>query len=51
MKTFHTLATILKLVDDISGKLSSKNHSIDLCKAFDRIDRNLLLQKLRHYGV
>jgi hypothetical protein len=46
---------LLKLVDDISEQMDNKKHSIgvfiDLSKAFDTIDHNVLIQKLARYGI
>ena len=46
---------LLSLIDEISNELTNKNHSvgifIDLSKAFDTIDHNLLLKKIEYYGI
>ena len=46
---------LLKLVDYITEELDKKNYSIgvfiDLSKAFDITDHNLLLKKLSCYGI
>lgn len=54
-KQHSTFMALLKLVDEISEHMDVKNHSvgifIDLSKAFDTIDHNLLLIKLHRYGI
>ena len=46
---------LIKLIDQISQELNSKNYSIgifiDLSKAFNTIDHNILLRKLSCYGI
>ena len=50
-----TYMAVLSLIDDISNELNNKNHSvgifIDLSKAFDTIDHNVLLKKIEYYGI
>ena len=45
----------LSLVDKITNELDTQNFSlgifIDLSKAFDILDHNILLNKLAHYGI
>ena len=48
-KNHLTYMALLSLIDDISNEINNKNHSvgifIDLSKAFNTIDHNLLLKK------
>ena len=50
-KNYSTDYAILKLIDEITDSLSKRNIFMDLSKAFDTIDHNILIQKLKAYGV
>jgi hypothetical protein len=50
-----TYMALLSLIDKITNELDTRNFSlgifIDLSKAFDTLDHNILLNKLVHYGI
>ena len=50
-----TYMALLKLIDDISEEIDNKNFSvsvfIDLSKAFDTINHDIVIKKLNAYGI
>ena len=50
-----TAMALMQLVEDITQSIDNRQHTIgvfiDLKKAFDTIDHNILLDKLYHYGL
>ena len=55
LKSFSTLDVIIKLIEDIEKSLDNKQSVcavfIDLQKAFDTVNHNILLDKPSHYGT
>ena len=54
-KGHSTTQALIELTDNIKRGLDNKQYTcgifIDLCKAFDTVDHNILLNKMHHYGI
>jgi len=54
-KGYNTTLAIIDIVNMIETELSNKKYVLglflDLKKAFDTVDINILLYKLQHYGI
>ena len=54
-KKFSTNHALLSIIEEIRSKLDNKHFScgvfVDLEKAFDTVNHNILLTKLHHYGI
>ena len=47
----RTLEIIDRIIQEMDKHLTPINIYIDLSKAFDTIDRNILMDTLKHYGI
>ena len=54
-KGFSTAHAIINLIDNIESAFDNKQFVcglfIELQKAFDKVDHNILLEKIQHYGI